>query len=308
MAGQRTLTRAKNKTTDGPEPDYRDHNAKLFGERRELKAKIVRLEKLTGKRLTPAKKAELRRAVRQLDELTEEIVRFNYGLVRSYVKKFTSNTSREDSADFEAAAVVGLMRAIDSYDESRGRFGQWAFKPIQREVLRAVRDADYPNLNPGDFEKRPSIMDAVKRLQAGDEDYHPTHAEVSVEAGCTVEQVGRVLDAPRLDSLSTPVGTMEGDTTLGDLIPSRDTDTETRVLSSLAVEALDEFGLSSLDPRELLVLVRRYGLDCEPEQKLAGIGEMLGLSREAVRQVESKALARIQHPTNLRKLQRQGRR
>jgi DNA-directed RNA polymerase sigma subunit (sigma70/sigma32) len=75
----------------------------------------------------------------------------------------------------------------------------------------------------------------------------------------------------------------------------------------MTLSALKTYGLAALDPRELYVLVRRFGLDGEPEDKLADIGDTLGLSREAVRQIEAKAIAKIQHPMVLRKIQRHGR-
>ena len=292
---------------EGAEPiDYNDKNIRLFERRQDVKGKLEVLRAKPEKRRTILEKRDLTRLTRDLDDVTTQIIQFNYGLVRSYTKKFTSNSSREDSADFEASAVVGLMRAIETFDPSKGRFGQWAYKPIQREVLRAVRDADFKSMNPGDFERRPDILRALHKLQAGDEARFISHADVAKTAGVTVDQVKRVLEAPHLDSLHQHVGE-DGDTELGDLIESGDVDTEGSVIASMTLTALEDYGLRALDSRELLVLVRRFGLDCEPEQKLASIGEVLGLSREAVRQVESKALAKIQHPVILRKIHRYGR-
>jgi RNA polymerase sigma factor (sigma-70 family) len=299
-------------TETGEVVNYNDRNIEMFKRRLAIQARIEEIEaEFEAKPRRRSKKAEeerreLIRLRRRLDDITTEIIQFNWGLVRSYVKKFTSNTSREDSADFEAAAVVGLMRAIDTFNPEMGRFSSWAFKPIQREVLRSVWSADFSWLNPGDFERRPDILEAQRRLQAGDEDKKPAYEDIASEAGVTIEQVKRVLDSSEHDSLHRPVGD-EGDAVLGDLIESSDADIEDHVLTKMTLQALEQYGLASLDARELFVISRRFGLDCEPEQKLAGIGEMLGLSREAVRQIEAKALAKIQHPVNLRKLQRQGR-
>ena len=99
----------------------------------------------------------------------------------------------------------------------------------------------------------------------------------------------------------------ERDSTLAEFIEDPAGSLEEMVLSRMSIEALESFGLTALDARELFVIVRRFGLDCEPEQKLSAIGEILGLSREAVRQVEAKALAKIGHPAVLRKLAREGR-
>ena len=285
--------------------DYNSCNTELFTTRIKLREEIATLSE-EGKVLTFAESRKLNSLKNKLDATDTALIELNYGLVLTYVKKFTANTTREDSRDFEGAAVVGLMRAIATYDPAKGKFSTWAYKPIQREVLRAVRDADYPNMNPGDFEKRPDILRAKAELQAGDDTYDPSAEEIAVLAHTTVEQVKRVLDAPSLESLSKPVGE-EGETHLGDLIEDPGQALEDTVMAQRDIEDLERFGLSCLDERELFVIVRRYGLDCEPEQRLSAIGDLLGLSREAVRQVEAKALSKLNHPTVLRKLVRHGR-
>lgn len=286
--------------------DYNDENTVLFTERNRIKAELVKATAVPERRRSKLQQRRISSLVRELDTITTRIVKFNYGLVRSYTKKFTSNSSKEDSADFEASAVVGLMRAIDSFDPTKGRFGAWAYKPIQREVLRAVRDADFKSMNPGDFERRPDILRAVTKLQAGDETRMPSNAAIAAEARVTIDQVRRVLEAPHLESIHQHVGD-DGGTELGDLIESDTTRVEGAVISSMTLTALEDYGFRALDERELFVLVRRFGLDSEPEQKLASIGDMLGLSREAVRQVEAKGLAKLMHPTILRKIVRYGR-
>lgn len=289
--------------------DWNERNTEMFRERKDIKQQIADLQaKDDAEGLDSIEALQLKRLASKLDDVTSRIVRFNFGLVRAYVKKFTSNTSPEDSADFEAAAVVGLMRAIDTYDMEKGRFGQWAYKPIQREVLRAVRDADHPNMNPGDFERRPDILRAKADLLAaqGHDERQPTFEAIAAKAGTTIEQVNRVLDAPHLESLSVPVGD-DGETELGDLIADTSVAVDEHVMAGMTLDALQEFGLTALDARELFVIVRRFGLDAEEPQCLSSIGEMLGLSREAVRQIEAKGLAKIQHPVTLRRLYRHGR-
>lgn len=281
--------------------EWSDLNKRMFIERIELKR---RMDELEGKKGS-SQRRELARVRRDYERITMRIVESNYGLLRKYVKLFTGSASREDAKDFEAAGRLGLMRAIDNYDPYRGSFAQWAFKPIQREVLRAVHSADHNNMNPGDFERRPEILRALKKLQGENEEVKPTEAQVAAEAGVTIEQVKRVLHAPRMDSLHTPVGDSDG-SVLSDLIEDKNSLIEDAVISSIGVETLNSYGLSALDAREYFVLSRRLGLDCEPEQRLSAIGEMLKLSREAVRQIEAKAIAKMSHPVLLRLLVRNG--
>jgi RNA polymerase sigma factor (sigma-70 family) len=283
---------------------YHDVNSGLFERRRDLLQRIAELDAL-GDEIDAAGRIAIKRLRRQLNEVTTQVVSANLGLVRSYCRRFTSNSSRDDSADFEAAGMLGLMRAIDSFDPSQGRFGHWAFKPIQREVLRAVRGADHQNVSLGDFERRPEILRAYRQLQGDETEHKPSYQEVATAVGATVDQVRRVIAPPRFESVHNPVGD-SGDVTLGDTIECQSPGPEPTVMASMTLSALKTFGLATLDPRELFVLVRRFGLDGEPEDKLADIGETLGLSREAIRQIEAKAIAKIQHPMVLRKIQRHG--
>ena len=291
-----------NEVVDQPVDRYRDVNAALFVQRRELRAawEAASADATISKR-------QKRRLRRQLDEVTAQIVDYNIGLVRSYTRRFGGAASTQDREEFESAGLLGLMRAIDSYEPESGAFGQWAFKPIQREVLRSVRDVDHPNLNLGDFEKRPAILRAYAQLRGADESYRPSDDEVAAAAGVTVAQVRRVLAPAQVSSMHRPAGDDESGE-LGDTIPSEDPATESVVIAKLALVALQEFGLKALDSRELYIIVRRFGLDGEPPEKLAVTGQSLGLSREAVRQIEAKALAKLQHPIVLRKLNRASRR
>lgn len=278
-------------------PDWADRNRALFVERIAITDEIAELE--TKRRPDAARLSKLRG---DLERVTAEIVSMNYGLVRSYVAKFTSHTSAEDSADFEAAGVLGLMIAIERYRPEKGSFAPWAYRPIKRQVLRAVRDADHPNLNQGDFDRRPEVLRAQARLTVEDGPT-PTEAEIAAEAGVTVEVVRRVIAAPTLQSLSTPVGDSDGggESSLADVVCDDEDHTED-VLAKMSISALEASGLTALDARELFVIVRRFGLDDEPPCHLSTIGKQLGLSREAARQIESKALAKLMHPITLRRL------
>lgn len=286
--------------------EYNDRNQELFAERLAMREKLEKLE--AKKRKTADTEYEIEVLRRRLGDIDTRIIELNYGLVLNYVRKFTSTTSREDSRDFEGAAVLGLMRAISTYDPTRGsKFSTWAYKPIQRECLKAVRDADFKQLNPGDFEKRPDILRAVKALQGDDEDAPlPNPEDIAKLAQTSVDTVKRVLNSPEIESLARPVGD-DGKTYLADLLEDSDPAIEDQVIVSQEISDLERFGLACLDDRELFVISRRFGLDGEPAQRLSAIGTMLGLSREAVRQIEAKALSKLNHPVVRRKLVRHGR-
>lgn len=193
-----------------------------------------------------------RLVMRQIERINEEIVTLNFGLVRNYVSRFT-RASRDGLEDFESAGVVGLMQAIDSYDPAMGPFGQWAFRPSKRSVLRAVRDVEHSNMSPGDFEKRPDLLRARTYLTV-DGGTEPTFEDIARQAGTTVDQARRVLAAPTMVSTSLPVGE-RGDSNIGDSLADPET-----------------YGLPVLNAREMFVMCRRFGIDGEPEAKLSAIG------------------------------------
>lgn len=285
-------TTGTSETTGG---EYAERNRKLF-ERR------IALQKRYDRQVARRERAKAEKTARELEEVTAEIVEFNYGLVRSYVSRFTSHTSAEDSADFESAALVGLMRAIATYDPEQGSFAQWAFRPIKREVLSAVRHADHANMTPGDFERRPQILRAAAELTV--DGVAPPVEAVAEAAGVPVEQVVRVLHAPRIGSLSAAVGDDSSASSLSDMIPDDEPEPLDQIIRAVSMSALETWGLSVLTPRELFVIVRRFGLDGEPAQRLSTIGDALGLSRETARQTQGKALSRLSHPITLRRLLR----
>lgn len=276
----------------------RTRNEELFARRRRLQTKIAELRTSCGTGEAAAdREAELRQAERELDDLTYEIMTANFGLVRRYVAAFTSRSS-EHSEDYESAGKVGLLWAISSYDPAQGLFASWAFKPIQREVLRAVRDAEHPNLNLGDFEKRPAILAAERALlEENGKASPPDPAAIAKRAGVTEAQVRRVLDAPRLDSLHASVSGRDDEMiSLEERLVDPTQNLEDKVELRSQLRALHDQGLPSLDARELHVLTRRFGLNGEPGQSLRLIGEQLGLSREGVRQIQQKALAKLVEP------------
>lgn len=295
----------------GPESsqEYNERNQELFARRRRALLRLAEAEKNGDERgYTRAKLA--------VDDIDTALIELNYGLVHNYVRKFTSTTSQEDSQDFESAALLGLMRAISTYDPERGaKFSTWAYKPIQRECLRAVREADFKQLNPGDFEKRPEILRLARQQEkavAGEDGEAPPghtldYQAIATEARTSVATVKRVLHSTTIETLSRPMGE-DGTSELSDLLEDEGPGVDETVLHNQELKNLELCILESLDGRELFVICRRFGLDGEPAQRLSAIGDILGLSREAVRQIEAKALSKLNHPTVRRRISRHGRR
>lgn len=279
--------------------DFRDRNTELAYQRRDIKAAIEPLEAIEADERSAAQRRELGRLARQLDKVTTEMVELNYGLVRKYVKRFTGRTTRGDAEEFEQAAVLGLMSAIDTFNPDEGRFSSWAWSRIVRETLVAVRNTDHPNLNMTDFEIQPKVDKAVRKWELEHPHTSPDREWVAETAGVTSEQARRVLDKHSLLSTETPLSD-EGGATIGDMITEPEGDIADTVISQITQEALEQHALPQLTAQELFVMLRRLGLDAEPEQNLLEIGDMLSLSREAVRQAYLRGMAKLKHPRVLK--------
>lgn len=281
--------------------DYRELNTELFTRRMELQRRIARIERVKPEERTPEQRRTHARLSRQLDVLTGEVVQANYGLVRSQVRKYSGSATMDDISEFEQAAVLGLMIAIDKFDPAKGKFGAWAYIFIQRELIQAVWRTDHSNLLLGDFEKRKRVLAVVRDMELVDPDVIIDRKEVAEKAKATLEQVNRILDAPRLQSLHAPIGEDSG-STLADTIADEDYDLEDSVISEISLAALEQYGLPRLTPKERFVMLRREGLDGAERQTLNDIGEMLGQSRESVRQAYRRGMAKLKHPVVLHDL------
>ena len=277
--------------------DYRAMNTSLFNRRMDLQKRIARIDKIAVDERTPEQRRTHARIARQLDVLTGEIVQANYGLVRTQVRKYSGSASMDDIAEFEQAAVLGLMIAIDKFDPAKGKFGAWAYIFIQRELIQAVWRTDHSNLLLGDFEKRKRVLIVVREMELLDPDVVIDRPEVSRRSGATLEQVNRIIDAPHLLSLNAPIGD-DGTSTVADTVAD-DVSVEDSVISQLSLASLEQYGLPRLTSQELFVMLRREGLDGEEKQTLNDIGEMLGQSREAVRQAYKRGMAKLKHPVVL---------
>lgn len=292
--------------TQQPEDqDFEERNAELFAERAVLVDALAELNLVESP--DASVRRHVRKSARRLDDVNAELVILNIGLVRGYVKKFSAGADSAAVQDFEAAGLVGLMKGIDSYDPEKGKFAGWVYRYIKREVLVAVRDSDFKNLGRGDFEVRPAILLAVETLHVANPGSVPSDAEIAEEAGVTKGQVRRVLQAPTLESMHGRADSDGDEPSMGETLDSGDLDVAAAVVTAGVLDALATYGLGALSHREAYVVVRRFGLDSKPAEKLLEIGESMGLSREAVRQIESKAMAKLNHPVILRRIVRQGR-
>lgn len=276
-------------------------NDGLFRLRRRIEADLARKRLPEGRR---------RRLERELDTVGAVIVDVNYGLVKDYAVRFSKDGTgvRQNAfaADYEAAGEVGLIRAMNSFDPDKGVFGDWAYKYIKREVLEQVRRTEFPALTNADFERRPTVKSAhqhLKELHGKDPDLDA----VAEETGLSRQHVESILRMPVSVSLQDNIGSiLDSDDGMerGDLVSVTDSDIGTEMTAREILQRLMENGLSKLSVDEQVVLIQRLGLDGDPPKNLSVVGQSLDpvRSRETVRQMERRAIAKLQHPVVMREV------
>ncbi len=244
---------------------------------------------------------KVQKGERDANQAKKEMIEANLRLVISIAKKYTNRGLQ--FLDLIQEGNIGLMKAVDKFEYRRGyKFSTYATWWIRQAITRSIADQARTIRIPVHMIETINKLVRTSRQMLHEIGREPTPEELSQKLSMPLDKVRKVLKiAKEPISLETPVGDEE-DSHLRDFIEDKNAVMPLDSAIQGNLRSTTTRVLASLTPREERVLRMRFGIGMNTDHTLEEVGQQFSVTRERIRQIEAKALRKLQHPSRSRKL------
>jgi RNA polymerase primary sigma factor len=279
------------------DPRFREERSNLRRELHDLMMMTLESPKSLRKRSD-----NFRKQFYEYEAVKRQLSSGNLRLVVSIAKKYRNRGL--SFLDLIQEGNTGLMRAVDKYEYRRGfKFSTYATWWIRQAITRAIADQARTIRIPVHMIDVLSKLRNLQKTMLQQLGREATTEEIAAMSGIEIEEVRRVLDIGRHPvSLDRPVGDSE-DSSFGEFLEDSSTENPVKVATNSVLRGKIDGLLKTLTFREREIIRLRYGLTDGYTYTLEEVGRIFKVTRERVRQVEAKAIRKLQHPVRARKLE-----
>lgn len=255
--------------------------------------------------LSPSRERQLAMRAQKGDKKArDELIKANLRLVISIAKRYTGRGL--SFLDLIQEGNIGLIKAVDKFDWRKGfKFSTYATWWIRQSITRAIADQARTIRIPVHLVETINRMNRVIREYLQEHGEYPSTEELAKIMKKPEEKINEILMSARdVLSLNSPISSGTGDdeeSETGDFVSSEDTTPEEEAQKMILRERIEEV-LDTLSTKEALVIKMRYGLLDGKQKTLEEVGQYFNVTRERIRQIETKALRKLRHPNRMAQL------
>jgi RNA polymerase primary sigma factor len=248
-----------------------------------------------------AEQRRLMRAVHAGQHAKSELIQANLRLVVSIAKRYSGRGMQ--FLDLIQEGNLGLMRAVDKFDYTKGfKFSTYATWWIRQAITRSIADQARTIRIPVHMVESMNRVQRLQRQMHQELEREPTLDELADRCAMPPDRVREILRIAQDPlSLDSPVGE-EDDSNLADFIEDLSVDTPADMATKRMLTQAVDLALADLSEREQEIVRMRFGLDDGQAKTLEDVGREFGVTRERIRQIEAKTLAKLRHPLRSQKL------
>jgi RNA polymerase sigma factor RpoD-like protein len=265
------------------------------------RSELRQLEQTAGvsRKALLASLSEIEEHDRVVRQAKKELMEANLRLVVSVAKRYLG--SELSLLDLVQEGNIGLMKAVDRFQYRRGfKFSTYATWWIRQAITRAIADHSRTIRIPVHMVETLNRISRVNRSLVNEMGREPTPEELAQRTGVPARKVRLILESSRKPlSLETPIG---DDSELGDFLEDKGAESPNDNLISQDLTTQVERALGTLSPKEKEILRLRFGIGEAGEHTLEEVGRRFSVTRERIRQIETKALRKLRHPLRGRAL------